>query len=674
MSSFALDLTSLLPLPKKKGGAVKKKAVTKKKEKAVTKKKEKAVTKKKEKAVTETKAKGEEEEMLPHKLTEYQQRVGRKVVSLVTKGSYRSAPDLPPSRRGVVVAHVPGSGKTGGLLCALLRLRLRRAKGISAEHGRTRGRALIVVPSSTVDHWKAEAEMWCGDRLRAWVLNPKKTSARTWPDLMKAAGDAEIIIMSHAMTRSVGGPCCFRVVVVDEAHYLRNHSGSKKDRRKKGIKTGAAVQSLCDRSKAVVLMTGTPYNNGAGDMRAYAKLMDPKSVYASASMWRSRDRTVVTDPKDPRMIWKRQYVDVVTGEEAHKDLPSRSTEVITVDMNEAEETQQRLLAGRLGREIKDREVRTVNEKGKDTMTAVLLTLLRLRQSVCASWLVKDGEEGGGIVRPDSAAMLRRTSSKLAAMLAAVRELTKEGRRVVIFCEWVEWLKAAKIVLEDDGISCVECHGGVDAEKRRTALAQFTPTRGAAVASVGGDEPESADVLLLTRQSGGVGLNLQLASAVIVCNLWFNPFADAQAEDRVHRKGQTRDVRVIRLVTKRSVEEWVLAIQLRKTEGSWLYHSPFGKEREWEAAAHEASKAYGSSDKSFALRDLKELLAVYLGDLNKVRGRVPKLRKKDGRESKFWADLPVVDVHRPSVQVVKGTKRAMDGNGDSIVPSKRVKVQ
>ncbi len=331
MDGFVLDLT--IPNPKKKKGIE-----------------------------TKEKEKEKEKTPLPYELTDYQARVVGKIVALGKNGSYRSAPDLPPSRGGIVVAHVPGSGKTGGLLCALLELE--RTGRISAKPGRTRGRALIVVPSSTVDHWRAETEMWCGERLHAWVLNPKKTSARTWPDLMKAAGEAEIIIISHAMTRSIGGPCCFRVVAVDEAHYLRNHSGSKKDRRKKGIKTGAAVQSLCDRSKAVVLMTGTPYNNGSSDMRAYAKLIDPESMYASASMWRSHGETAKTDPKDPRVIWKRQYVDVVTGEEAHKDLPSRSTEVISVDMNEAEEAQQRLLAGRLGREIRDREVRTVNERGR----------------------------------------------------------------------------------------------------------------------------------------------------------------------------------------------------------------------------------------------------------------------------------------------------------------------
>ena len=61
----------------------------------------------------------------------------------------------------------------------------------------------------------------------------------------------------------------------------------------------------------------------------------------------------------------------------------------------------------------------------------------------------------------------------------------------------------------------------------------------------------------------MGLNLTMASTVVLCEPWWNPFAEMQAIDRTHRIGQTREVRVFRLATPGTVEERVLALQERK---------------------------------------------------------------------------------------------------------------
>src|SRR5579859_3110685 len=65
------------------------------------------------------------------------------------------------------------------------------------------------------------------------------------------------------------------------------------------------------------------------------------------------------------------------------------------------------------------------------------------------------------------------------------------------------------------------------------------------------------VLLLIFFVGGFGINLACANVVIIFDGSFNPHDDKQAEDRAHRVGQTRDVTVIRLVTKNTIEEHIL---------------------------------------------------------------------------------------------------------------------
>src|ERR1700730_1238596 len=65
------------------------------------------------------------------------------------------------------------------------------------------------------------------------------------------------------------------------------------------------------------------------------------------------------------------------------------------------------------------------------------------------------------------------------------------------------------------------------------------------------------VFLLSTRAGGLGLNLQTADTVIIFDSDWNPHQDLQAQDRAHRIGQTKEVRVYRLITIDSVEEYIL---------------------------------------------------------------------------------------------------------------------
>ena len=73
------------------------------------------------------------------------------------------------------------------------------------------------------------------------------------------------------------------------------------------------------------------------------------------------------------------------------------------------------------------------------------------------------------------------------------------------------------------------------------------------------------VFLLSLKAGGVGLNLSSADTVIIYDPWWNPAAEAQAEDRSHRIGQTRAVTCIKLIVEDSIEEKVLELQKIKAD-------------------------------------------------------------------------------------------------------------
>jgi SNF2 family DNA or RNA helicase len=76
---------------------------------------------------------------------------------------------------------------------------------------------------------------------------------------------------------------------------------------------------------------------------------------------------------------------------------------------------------------------------------------------------------------------------------------------------------------------------------------------------------AAPVFLISLKAGGFGLNLTEADYCFLLDPWWNPAAEAQAIDRVHRIGQTRNVMVYRLIAKDTIEEKVLALNARKAE-------------------------------------------------------------------------------------------------------------
>ena len=79
------------------------------------------------------------------------------------------------------------------------------------------------------------------------------------------------------------------------------------------------------------------------------------------------------------------------------------------------------------------------------------------------------------------------------------------------------------------------------------------------------DDDDCRVFLISLKAGGVGLNLIEADYVFVLNPWWNPAAEAQAINRAHRIGQTKNVFVYKFISADSIEEKIAKLQERKTE-------------------------------------------------------------------------------------------------------------
>src|SRR6202042_197813 len=85
------------------------------------------------------------------------------------------------------------------------------------------------------------------------------------------------------------------------------------------------------------------------------------------------------------------------------------------------------------------------------------------------------------------------------------------------------------------------------------------------AVISGFKEGTAPVFLISLKAGGFGLNLTEADYCFLLDPWWNPATEAQAVDRTHRIGQSRNVMVYRLISAGTIEEKVLALQARKAE-------------------------------------------------------------------------------------------------------------
>jgi SNF2 family DNA or RNA helicase len=139
------------------------------------------------------------------------------------------------------------------------------------------------------------------------------------------------------------------------------------------------------------------------------------------------------------------------------------------------------------------------------------------------------------------------SAKRARLKKLLEELVAQGRRVLVFSQFVEMLGLIASDLDALGIPHLTLTG--QTRKRAQVLEEF--------------RDGSAPVFLISLKAGGVGLTLTEADTVILYDPWWNPAVERQAMDRVHRIGQDKPVFVHRLVAAGTVEEKIIALQARK---------------------------------------------------------------------------------------------------------------
>lgn len=164
-----------------------------------------------------------------------------------------------------------------------------------------------------------------------------------------------------------------------------------------------------------------------------------------------------------------------------------------------------------------------------------------------------------------------TSAKIHALINHLSRVPA-GTKSVVFSQFTSFLDLIGPQLTRVGIKHVRLDGSMAQKQRKKVLEQFTKADTYEEEIVDSEADENGQsssskqpptVLLISLRAGGVGLNLTVASNVFLMDPWWSFAVEAQAIDRVHRMGQTRDVSVTRFVIKDSIEGRMLRVQERK---------------------------------------------------------------------------------------------------------------
>ena len=151
----------------------------------------------------------------------------------------------------------------------------------------------------------------------------------------------------------------------------------------------------------------------------------------------------------------------------------------------------------------------------------------------------------GAYSPGTPDEVIRVSGKLELLHRILPKLKAGNHRCLLFSQMTRVLDIVEYYCAHNGHSYLRLDGSTGTQDRRRLLEAY-------------NAPDSPHFLfLLSTRAGGQGLNLQSADTVIMFDSDWNPQADAQAEDRAHRIGQLREVRVLVLASEHTIEEVIL---------------------------------------------------------------------------------------------------------------------
>ncbi len=401
-----------------------------------------------------------------------------------------------------------GLGKTPTVLAHLL-----------ANRGE--GPALVVCPPAVLGNWAAEASRFTP------ALRVETHHGATRADagaLSEVAARADIVLTTYSTAiRDIDalGAVEWHRVIVDEAQAIKNPSSD----------TAQVLRRIPARSR--LAMTGTPVENGLGDLWAILDFTNPGLVGPRNEFIEQLSRSNDGEPAGEKALRALNGLLVYRRTKTEPAIAAELSDKIDVlDHCTLTAEQVGLYQAIVDRLLDDGRL---DEEDTNARKAHVLAAITALKQVC--------DHPSAYLRDDTTPLAGR-SGKLERLEEIVRNVFAAGERILIFTHFARWgEKLAAYLTErmDMPIACY--HGGLARGARDGLVSAFQ----------GGTGPGA---LVLSLKAGGAGLNLTAASHVVLYDRWWNPAVEDQARDRAWRIGQNKTVISHRLVCPGTIDERV----------------------------------------------------------------------------------------------------------------------
>ncbi|CAA7061967.1 unnamed protein product [Microthlaspi erraticum] len=403
------------------------------------------------------------------------------------------------------------------------------------ENKDVHGPHLIVAPKAVLPNWENEFATWAPS-IAAFLYDGPKDKRNEIKARIAQEGKFNVLIThyDHIMKdKSFLKKVDWHYMIVDEGHRLKNHECALA----KTLRTGGY------RIKRRLLLTGTPIQNSLQELWSLLNFLLPH-IFNSVQNFEEwfnppfaeRGSANLTDEEELLMINRlhhviRPFLLRRKKSEVEKFLPGKTQVILKCDMSAWQKLYYKQVTdvGRVG-------LQTANGKSKS-----LQNLTMQLRKCCNHPYLFVGRDYDMWKQPE----IVRASGKFELLDRLLPKLRKAGHRILLFSQMTRLIDLLEIYLTLNEYKYLRLDGTTKTDQRGSLLKQF-------------NEPDSPYFMfLLSTRAGGLGLNLQTADTVIIFDSDWNPQMDQQAEDRAHRIGQKKEVRVFVLVSIGSVEEVIL---------------------------------------------------------------------------------------------------------------------
>ena len=385
--------------------------------------------------------------------------------------------------------------------------------------------ALIICPTSLVENWAEEVKRFTPDK--SILVLQGSDRHKDWKNIP----NYNIIITSYAlMRRDIDKHLDFTysVAILDEAQQIKNRT------------TQNALAAKKIQANHRLVLSGTPIENSVTDLWSIMDFLMPGYLGDHKTFHEKYELPIIhggTEGDLAQIKLKRKLHPFLLRrlkKHVAKDLPPKIERIASCKLT----ADQLLVYQQLLNASKNRIEKMVEKDGfNKSRMEILKTLLRLRQTCNHIDLLhlKDVKS-------------KNPSGKMDLFFSLLNEAIDSSHRILVFSQFTGMLSILKNELEKKDIKY--CYLDGSTKNRQDIVKLF-------------NRDHSIPVFLMSLKAGGTGLNLTGADMVIHFDPWWNPAVENQATDRAHRIGQKRTVYSVKLITKGTIEEKVVALQESK---------------------------------------------------------------------------------------------------------------